>query len=172
MEPSLLAGEYFTVRPMTRDRVAVLEPGSLVAHAFPPDPSKQFVKRIVGVPGDTLLMESGHLMRNSHLVSEPYAWHGDSTVDPVWDDFLWQARYLLPSVASSRYKASRDNWGPLLVPANVYFVLGDNRDNSLDSRYWGFLPFEDVRGMPARIYWSQDPETHAVRWSRIGHRPD
>jgi len=170
MNPTVLPGEYFTVRALTHDDVGVLERGSLVWHVFPPDPSKQFVKRIVGVPGDTLWMERGQLFRNSRPVNEPYAWHGDAGADPSWDEFQWQEKYLLPLVTSSSYKASRDNWGPLLVPANDYFVLGDNRDNSLDSRYWGFVPFEDVRGMPTRIYWSQDPETHTVRWDRIGHR--
>jgi len=170
MEPTLLTGEYFTVRPLTRGGVGALEPGALVFHVFPPDPSKLFLKRVVGVPGDTLRMENGQLFRNSRLVNEPYAWRADSTEDPIWDEFNWQARYLVSSVASSSYRASRDNWGPLLVPDNVYFVLGDNRDNSLDSRYWGFLPFEDVRGTPRRIYCSQDPATHMVRWGRIGHR--
>jgi signal peptidase I len=172
MDPSLLPGDNFTVRPVTRARAAALERGSMVMHVFPPDRSKTMLKRIVGVPGDTLRMEHGTLIRNSRTVDEPYAWHGDSTADPAWDEFKWQSKYLLPSIAAASYHASRDSWGPLLVPDNVYFVLGDNRDDSLDSRYWGFVPFEDVIGTPRRIYWSQDPTTHAVRWGRIGHRLD
>jgi signal peptidase I len=170
MDSTLLAGEYFTLRPIASNDVATLKEGALVMHAFPPDPSKQFMKRIVGVPGDTLQMEKGVLHRNSRTVSEPYAWHVDPAADPTFDDFDWQREYLATSAAPSSYRPSRDNWGPLLVPRNAYFVLGDNRDNSLDSRYWGFVPFDAVIGTPRRIYWSQDPATHAVRWKRIGHR--
>jgi hypothetical protein len=89
----------------------------------------------------------------------------------VSDDFVWQRSYVLRSVVSdtTRYVASRDNWGPLVVPPRMFFLLGDNRDNSLDSRYWGFLPSDHLIGEARRIYFSRDAAGR-VRWDRLGRR--
>jgi signal peptidase I len=172
MEPAILPGDYLTMRPISPDDIGALQRGTLIAHAFPPEPSKTFVKRLVGLPGDTLQMISGRLRINGRLRVEPYAWHADSTADPVWDEFRWQ-RALLPAGLgrdTATYRPSRDNWGPLVLPADHFFVLGDNRDNSLDSRYWGLLTPEQILGLPTRVYLSRDPKTGHVRWSRIGRR--
>ena len=171
MEPALLAGDLFTFRPITARTIPALRRGALIVHASPPDPDKQFVKRIVARPGDTVRMESGVLHLNGTLVKEPYAWRADPAADPVWDEFKWQNAYLVrsPEDTGSAYHPSRNTWGPLAVPAGHYFVLGDNRDSSLDSRYWGLLPFADVLGTPRRVYFSRNPKTGAVRWSRMGH---
>jgi len=171
MRPTLLAGDRFTVRQNRPESSELPWRGELVAHVWPPDRSKQFIKRIVGLPGDTLEMIEGRLQVNHRPVNEPYAWHADSTVDPVVDDFQWQRKYLVEPAArdTARYTASRNNWGPLLVPARMYFVLGDNRDNSLDSRYWGFLPRTDILGEVRRVYFSED-SAGRIRWSRLGHR--
>ena len=174
MEPTLLSGETFTVVSAREDKgeLIALGAGDVVTHRWPPDPSKLFVKRIVAVPGDTLAMRAGVLVRNGHDVIEPYAWHAEPGVDPVSADFLWQLPHVVApkAVDSATYHPSRNSWGPLLLPAGQYFVLGDNRDNSLDSRYWGFLPVEDIVGRVRRVYLSRDPKTGAIRWSRLGTR--
>jgi signal peptidase I len=170
MEPALLAGDRFTIR--TSIATSSLLRGDLVAHDFPADRSTQFVKRLVGLPGDTLAVAHGRLMVNGKLVQEPYAWIEDSTTDPASDDFRWQRRYVVGAAArdTARYVASRDNWGPLAIPPASYFVLGDNRDNSLDSRYVGFVRAEDIVGTVRRVYFSQDSIGH-IRWSRFGLQP-
>jgi signal peptidase I len=172
MDSTLLAGDRFTVHLFRDDANVTIRRGELVAHNWPPDRSKRFVKRVVGLPGDTLAMVGGRLRLNNRLVPEPYAWLEDSTADPIAEEFRWQRAYLVgPSRNdSARYNPSRDNWGPIFVPPGMYFVLGDNRDNSLDSRYWGFLPAQDIFGEVRRIYFSRDAKG-GVRWGRLGHRP-
>ena len=164
--------ESFTIRPVAARELLQLAHGSLIMHAYPPDPSKQFVKRIVGLPGDTLAMVHGSLAINGKAVTEAYAWHVDSVADPVFPDFKWQRRYVVGAAAgdTTSYRPSRNNWGPVALPPEQYFVLGDNRDNSLDSRFWGFLTANDIIGQPRRVYFSQDPATGRIRWSRFGHR--
>lgn len=168
MAPAVLAGDYFTVRAIGPS--SSLRRGEVVAHRWPPDRSQRFVKRVVGLPGDTIEMVGGHVRIDGVLLPEPYAWLEDSSASPASDDFRWQRAYLVGPAArdTASYVASRDDWGPLLVPQGSYFVLGDNRDNSLDSRYWGFLPRADVLGEVRRIYLSLD-STRQIRWSRLGH---
>jgi signal peptidase I len=137
------------------------------------------VKRLVGMPGDTLRMEHTVLYRNGVAQVEPWIEHTDSADDVTSPEMRqWQVRYLLPRVDQDSYRPSRDNWGPLVVPPGHYFVMGDNRDNSYDSRYWGFVPRGVIRGRPLVIYYSYDhtswkalPFLTAIRWSRIGHEP-
>jgi signal peptidase I len=90
----------------------------------------------------------------------------------------WQSNHLIASTRRG-YHPSRDNWGPLVVPDRQYFVLGDNRDNSEDSRYWGFVDRGSIRGRPWFVYYSFDPTSsmpspwmRAVRWKRVGHYID
>jgi signal peptidase I len=170
MAPTLLAGDRFTIR--LAHGTAAITRGEIVAHAYPPDRSEQFVKRVVGVPGDTIAMAHGHLIINGHLLQEPYAWLEDTSSDPAPEDFRWQRPYVVGAAAhdTASYIPSRDNWGPLAIPSRMYFVLGDNRDNSLDSRYWGFLPQEDIVGKVRRIYFSRD-SSGRLRLSRFGLRP-
>jgi signal peptidase I len=174
MEPTLLSGETFTVVSVRgkKGELTALAVGDVVTHRWPPDPSKLFVKRIVGLPGDTVAMRAGVLMRNGHDLAEPYAWHAEPDLDPVSEDFLWQLPYVVTNRAAdtSTYHPSRNTWGPLVLPSDRYFVLGDNRDNSLDSRYWGFLPADDIVGRVRRVYLSRDPATGTIRWSRLGRR--
>lgn len=172
MSPALLEGDVFTVRPVENASGTRITRTSIVAHAWPPDPDKAFVKRVVGLPGDTIAMIRGMLYVNGRSLAEPYAHRDESEPDPVSDDFAWQRPYVVrgPTTDTAHYVASRDEWGPLVVPDNNYFVLGDNRDNSLDSRYWGFLPSEDVIGIVRRVLYSADPQTGRIRWNRLGHR--
>jgi signal peptidase I len=164
MEPTLLEGEYFITVPISPTDV---RRGEVVAFHFADDSTRSFVKRVVGVPGDTLAMHNGVLFLNARAVSEPYAHHDNPTADPGGDEFDWHRSYLLSDSAAD-HRPSLNNWGPILVPANMYFVLGDNRDNSLDSRVRGFVSGACVFARPYRIYFSRDVETGRVRWNRLG----
>jgi len=138
------------------------------------------VKRLIGVPGDTLAMEHGRLIRNGKFVSEPYVLHQDPL--PSADPFMrqrmrqWQLPYLVGN--PDTYRPDLQDWGPIVVPSDSYFVMGDNRDNSHDSRMWGFLPRINVRGHPLLVYFSYDqtswrplPFLTDVRWKRIFSTP-
>lgn len=203
MENTLLVGDFLLVNkaaygshvPGTRFHIAPLkEPahGDVVVFHPPHEPDKNYVKRVVGVPRDTLEMRDKRLHRNGAPVDEPYARHEDDRGDTVHPDMRWQSGYLIASPApradfalaaalstkstsAPRYQPTRDNWGPLVVPDGSYFVLGDNRENSEDSRYWGFVAREQIRGEPWLVYYSSDHSTGAppswvrrVRWARLG----
>lgn len=170
MEPTLLLGDYFTSTRLGNTKTgATLHRGDVVVFLFPNDTTKQFVKRLIGLPGDTIAMKDAAVAVNGHPLREPYATMMDSA-DPVTDDFRWQRGFLVGAAArdTTHYVASRNNWGPLLVPANSYFALGDRRDESLDSRYFGFIPASRIIGHVRRVYFSRDT-TGVIRWSRIGH---
>src|SRR5690606_12701487 len=148
MEKTLLVGDFLLVNkavfgttiPGTTLRVGALrEParGDVVVFHPPHEPEKNYVKRIVGVPHDTLEMRDKQLYRNGEPVLEPYARHDDDRGDTIHPGMRWQSNFLIASTRR-KYVPTRDNWGPLVVPEASYFVLGDNRDNSEDSRYWGF----------------------------------
>ena len=164
MSPALQPGDYLIASRLRRPP----ERGQIVVFTWPKDSAKSFVMRVVGVPGDTLAMRAGALVVNGRAASEPYAHHTDPDVDPSIPEFEWQRSYLVSTAEAARTHPSRDNWGPLVVPDDSYFVLGDNRDNSLDSRYWGIVPAELVTKRPRRIYFSRDPATGRIRWNRIG----
>ena len=189
MERTLLVGDFLLVNkvvygaelPVVNKRFpGIRSPrrGDVIVFEWPVDRSKNFVKRLVGLPGDTLAMRDGILIRNGVALAEPYVSHSDPDADPVWDEFRWQGNFLVKTAgATVAYHPSRNNWGPLVVPRAQYFVLGDNRDNSLDSRYWGFVPDSLLRGRPEVVYFSFAPDssndfawlTH-VRWTRLGER--
>ena len=187
MERTLLVGDFLLVNklvygaeiPGAGARLPALrrpQLGDVVVFEYPDDRTKNFVKRLVGMPGDTVEMREGLLWRNGSPQSEGYVTHTDPGADPGADDFRWQRDYLIRS-AEARTHPSRNNWGPLIVPEGNYFVLGDNRDNSLDSRYWGFVPDSLVRGRPIFVYYSYAPDTAQpfawltrIRWDRIGSR--
>ncbi|HEY4216445.1 MAG TPA: signal peptidase I [Gemmatimonadaceae bacterium] len=168
MQQTLLDGDYFTI---SRRPIAAPQHGQVVAYRWPVDRSKQFVRRIVAIPGDTIAMIRAALVLNGKTVTEPYAWRQDREPDPASDDFLWQRPYVIGTASrdTAGYTPSRNDWGPLVVPNGQYFVLGDNRDNSLDSRYWGFLPKTDILGEARRTYFSRDSTGH-IRWLRFGKR--
>ena len=136
------------------------------------------VKRLVGMPGDTLAMADGVLYLNGQAVPEPYAQRLDPTGDGSHPWMEWQAAHLTDSAAALPYYPTRDNWGPIVVPAGHFFMLGDNRDFSLDSRYWGFVPRRNVKGRAVGLYFSYEkghtgggvPVLGNVRWNRIGDR--
>jgi signal peptidase I len=189
MERTLLVGDFLLVDklaygaevPFTHKRLPGLQRpkrGDVIVFEWPEDPTKNFVKRLVGVSGDTLEMREGRLILNGRMQSEIYVSHTEPDVDPSPEDFRWQRNYLVNTASATvGYHPSRNNWGPLVVPEENYFVLGDNRDNSLDSRYWGFVPDSLLKGRPFVIYYSYAPDTvngvawlTRIRWSRLGER--
>jgi signal peptidase I len=132
------------------------------------------VKRLVGMPGDTLSMKAGQLHLNGQPLNEPYTQHADPASDGYEPRMEWQKAFLTDSMRTEPYYPTRDNWGPLIVPDTGYFMMGDNRDSSLDSRYWGFVPKRDMMGRAVALYFSYDkfaegvPFFGHIRWKRIG----
>lgn len=127
--------------------------GDIIVFRYPEDEKKDFIKRIIGLPGDTIAIRNKVVFVNGRrLNEEAYTQH----VDPnILDGLI----------------SPRDNFGPVTVPQESYFVMGDNRDQSLDSRFWGFVKFHKIKGKAFLIYWSwsgQGPWTEWVRWERIG----
>ncbi|MDR1360343.1 MAG: signal peptidase I [Deltaproteobacteria bacterium] len=128
------------------------ELGDIIVFAYPLDVSKDYIKRIIGVPGDTLEMRGKVLYRNGNRVHEPYVRHSDPHI-----------------------RQNRDTFGPLTIPEGSYFVMGDNRDNSADSREWGFVGRTLIRGKAWRLYWSWGDEAggpgsadSGLRFGRLG----
>jgi signal peptidase I len=201
MEPTLLVGDWLFVNklrfgphiPFTNRSLpgyANPERGDVTVFVSPPqDPSIRIspgevtptlVKRIVGVAGDTLLMRRGVLTVNGTPVPSPNSFVlPDSMADEPQAIFAWQhqieirgSRFGPPVAAPSLHE-----WGPLVVPAGSFFMMGDNRDNSVDSRFYGPVPRANLLGTPMFVYYSYDPERGVdyfraitdIRWDRIGH---
>jgi signal peptidase I len=190
MERTLLPGDFLLVDklaygaevPFTSLRIPgyrTPQRGDIIVFQYPLDETKTYVKRLVGLPGDTLSMREGTLVRNGVALAEPYVVHSDPDLDPGNDQFGWQRHYLVRTAEAAGFgdHPTRNNWGPLIVPPGEYFALGDNRDNSEDSRYWGFVPAGNVRGRPLVVYYSYAldssepaPRLSSVRWGRVGER--
>jgi signal peptidase I len=145
-------------------------------------PGMAIVKRLIGVPGDTLQMRAGQLYRNGALVPEPYAVNANpdrSESAPMRAKMrAWQVRHLA-GISANDYEPDLHDWGPVVVPPDSLFMMGDNRDDSYDSRYWGFLAEKKVRGTPMFIYYSYNPDSWKalpfvtdIRWNRILHHPE
>jgi len=124
--------------------------GDVIVFIFPLDPSKDFIKRVIGLGGDTVQIINKKVYVDGKLFHDP---PGVIHIDPK----------ILPASVSPR-----DNFGPVKVPKGDLFVMGDNRDESYDSRFWGFVPVKNVLGKAFLIYWSWNPITFDVRWNRIG----
>lgn len=187
MEGTLLVGDFLFVNkalygaeiPGTGARLPAIrdpERGEVVVFRPPHDRSRVYVKRLVGVPGDILEMRQKTLFRNGEPQVESYARYRDEVGDAVHPGMKWQINFLSSSKPGWRYSPSRDNWGPIRVPPDRYFVLGDNRDNSEDSRYWGFIGRNDLRGRPWMVYLSLRENMNLdggwlgrVRWDRVGY---
>lgn len=193
MENTLLIGDFLFVNkalygaevPLIHTRLpAVREPrrNDILVFDSVEEQGLKVVKRLIGMPGDTLAMEQGRLFRNGKPVDEPYAVHADPTrsEDPIQRLKMreWQMPHLV-NRDSAAYQPDLQTWGPIVVPADSFFMMGDNRDSSYDGRYWGFLPRQNVRGRPLIVYFSYDatswrslPFLTAVRWGRIFDRPE
>ncbi len=188
MEETLLVGDFLMVNRLglgTRiPGSTVLTPGYSEPHrgevlVFDPahEEGIKLVKRLIGMPGDTLQMREKHLFINGERQVEPFVRWGDPTEDDEHPMMSWQAEHLVSSVSADEYHPTRDNWGPLVIPEDRYFMLGDNRDFSLDSRYWGLIERWRIEGKAMFFYFSYDRESRTpfaflreVRWDRVGDR--
>jgi signal peptidase I len=188
MTRTLLTGDFLFVNkvlygaqiPGTSARLpGFREPrrGDVIVFAYPRDPSQDYVKRVIGTPGDTVEMRNGRVRVNGVPLIEPYVQRIDPANDVRNAEFEWQRPYYLAGSFQNRrdYHPSRDTWGPLVVPADKYLVLGDNRDDSSDSRYWGFVDATAVKGRTLLVYFSYDRDAHDalpwltdIRWGRLG----
>ena len=187
MQNTLLIGDFLFVNkllygaevPLTGTRLpAVREPvrGDIVVFDSVEEDLK-VVKRLIGMPGDTLEMRQGVLWRNGAPLDEPYAVHSGSRrgEDPLMRARMrdWQAKHFAGPVPTD-YFPDLNDWGPVVVPTDSLFVMGDNRDDSYDGRYWGFLPRINLRGRPLLVYFSYDQTSwkslaflREVRWGRL-----
>jgi signal peptidase I len=167
MAPTLLPGDFVMVATRGFDAGA-LSRGDLIVFPGPHEPGRKLVSRVVGIAGDTLRMENKRLYVNGVTPEEPYIQHVDAGRDVFVPAMLWQRGHVAAGVDTAGYRPTRDDWGPLIVPHGHVFVLGDNRDDALDSRDYGFIPAESVVGRPKRLYLSWDAEARRIRWERIG----
>lgn len=159
MKNTLLVGDYILVNKfiygvkipfsnMTVIPIKKPQRGDIIVFKFPEDPSKDFIKRVVGVAGDTIEIKDKLVYVNGEPQDGEFIIHTKAQIFP-------------------RAFQPRDNFGPVEVPANKLFVMGDNRDESNDSRYWGFVDLGAVRGKAFMIYWSWDKIDFGVRWNRL-----
>jgi signal peptidase I len=176
MEPTLLVGDHIIVNKLIyglrlpdsffgmtpfEDKIPwghylfQFEPvhrGDVVVFVFPPDPTKDFIKRVIGIPGDKIEVKDGKLWRNDALADDPHA-HFELTPDQRQEN------------------SPRDYFGPLTVPEGKYLMMGDNRDRSYDGRFWGLVDRDEVEGRAMFIYWSWDSDGTGflpIRWDRFG----
>ena len=170
MEDTLLTGDYLLVDKLHFGNDGFwshflpyrgVKRGDIVVFHYPIHPSEHFVKRVIGVPGDHVRMIHGRVYVNGALMVEPYAHHSrpdDGGIEALFrDDFPQPTAGVSGVNGSWKLEMAKmvDN-GQLIVPEDSYFVMGDNRDDSLDSRYWGFVPRENIVGRPLVIYWSMN----------------
>jgi len=153
MENNLLVGDHLLVNKFvfaptetgierTLLPIAPIQRGDVIVFKYPEEPERDFIKRVIGLPGETLEVRHKRVYINGELLEEPYV------------------HYLLPPRPNDQESPfdKRENYGPVTVPPDQYFVMGDNRDNSADSRYWGFLPREYVKGQALMVYWSYESD--------------
>ena len=177
MEDTLLIGDHLLV-----DKLAFAPPGFFSKHVlpytpvhrgdiivfrYPVDIRQTFVKRVIGVPGDRIRLESKQVYLNGKKLTEPYKYHKTDYIDSYRDNFPGVPNvYVYPS-GQNMLERNVVN-GEVIVPPDQYFAMGDNRDSSLDSRYWGFVPRENIIGKPLIIYWSYDAPTDRLASPTIG----
>jgi signal peptidase I len=177
MEDTLLVGDHLLV-----DKLAFAPPdhvsrhllpysdvkrGDIIVFRYPVDIQQTFVKRCIGVPGDRIRLENKQVILNGKRVEEPYAYHKIDYIDSYRDNFPGDPNIHVPEPALDMLLNHVKN-GEVVVPPGSYFAMGDNRDSSLDSRYWGFVPRENIVGKPLIVYWSYDASTEALSDGTIG----
>lgn len=160
MIPTLLVGDHILVNkfiygtklPFSDKRFLVLRKparGDIIVFKYPEDPSRDFIKRVIAIEGDMIESRNKIVYVNGKPLNEPYMQHTDSSLRPQGAD-------------------PRDNFGPVIVPGDKCFMMGDNRDQSYDSRYWGYVDMKQIKGEALIIYWSWDNQKHWPRFERIG----
>jgi len=191
MENNLLIGDHLLVNKFVYSPTATgleravfpigtIRRGDVLVFKSPVEPERDLIKRVIGLPGDKLEQKEKKIYINGKLLDEPYVF------------FLEPPRHNSELSEANTASDPRENYGPVIVPANQYFMMGDNRDNSLDSRYWGFMPANYVKGKAVLIYWSYESEREdyedesagaaikglasvfmhfftKTRWDRLGH---
>lgn len=186
MEHTLLVGDFLLVNKMIYAPAGIwgwllpyrqIQPGDIAVFHFPLDPSDHVVKRVIAAPGDRVHLHDGQVFRNGQPLNEPYAVYEAAYADNFRDQFPTML-YTDPGVDTSWWMEMRHDVqaGDLIVPPGHYFVLGDNRNHSRDSRYWGFVPRQNIVGRPFLIYFSlRQPSTTdvpALPGDRLGHDKD
>ena len=178
MEPTLLVGDFLLVnKEISTGRFPALTPanlirrGDIIVFHYPVDPAIHLVKRVIGLPGDRLRLRDGRVLIDGRALSEPYAFYLPSAPDSYRDDFPRMDR--ADPAVDSRWWIQMHSLvtnGELTIPPDSYFVLGDNRNNSEDSRYWGLVPRAAIVGKPFLVYFSlKEPAvslTNLARWDR------
>jgi signal peptidase I len=159
MMPTLAIGDHIFVNKM----VGHPDRGDVIVFKYPGDVSVSYVKRVIGMPGDTVVIEKNQVLVNGKAL--PRRPHGEEVCSPC----LWQEHQGAHTYDVQHVGGRRSDFGPVQVPADSYFVLGDNRDNSNDSRVWGTVPRQLVQGRVTAIWFSVAPEG-PIRWNRIGHK--
>lgn len=161
MVPTLLVGDHLLVNKfiygikipyLRKTIIPVTDPrrGDIIVFIYPNDRSKDFIKRVIGIGGDTIEIKNKKIFINGKEYTDTHGIYSDSVIYPG-------------SIQP------RDNFGPVTVPPESLFVMGDNRDESADSRYWGFVDLKDVEGKAFIIYWSWNREDQNLRWKRLGN---
>jgi signal peptidase I len=164
MENNLLVGDHLLVNkfvfgPSESSLERTLLPetsvkrGDVVVFKYPEEPERDFIKRVIGLPGETLELRHKQVYINGRPLDEPYV------------------HFLVPPSAHAQEFAAydvREQYGPVTVPPNQYFVMGDNRDNSQDSRYWGFLPRDYIKGKALLVYWSWESDREDYEQDGLG----
>jgi len=160
MVPTLLVGDHILVNkfiygvkvPFLRKTIIPItnpQRGDIVVFIYPNDRSKDYIKRVIGVSGDKIEIKNKIIFINGKQYSDAYGIYSDNVIYPG-------------------SMQPRDNFGPVTVPPESLFVMGDNRDESADSRFWGFVDLKDVEGKAFIIYWSWNREETNLRWQRLG----
>ena len=172
MEQNLLIGDHLLVNKFVFgpslsgvERTALpmkaISRRDVIVFKYPEEPERDFIKRVIGLPGDQIELRRKRVFVNGEPLDEPYVYYLEPPQKETGGD----------QQASSD---PRESYGPVTVPPDHYFVMGDNRDNSQDSRYWGFLPRTYVKGKALIIYWSYDAEAGnmvtGTRWARLLHQ--
>ena len=160
MKPTLLVGDHILVNkfiygiqiPFTQIKIFPFnkpKKGDIIVFTYPVDEEKDFIKRVIGVEGNKVEIVNKKVYVDGALFDGPFAVNNDERIIP--GDIQ-----------------PRDNYGPVTIPKDSVFVMGDNRDHSYDSRYWGFVKLQEVKGKAFIIYWSWDRLKHRLRWRRVG----
>jgi signal peptidase I len=172
MENNLLVGDHLLVDKFafapslssferTFLPISTIKRGDVIVFKYPVEPDRDFIKRVIGLPGETLEVKRKTVYINGKPLTEPYV-HFNLPLSPGKTETL----------------DVREDYGPVTVPPDQYFMMGDNRDNSADSRFWGFLPADYIKGKALMIYWSYEPDDQggvlgvltAARWNRLLHQ--
>jgi len=177
MEDTLLIGDHVLVDKLTYSPDGPLSEhllpyrdirrGDIIVFRYPLNIKEDYVKRAIGLPGDHIRLVDKQLILNGHAVREPYVVHKTGYIDSYRDNFPSEPNSPLPPAAMDMLENHVVN-GEVVVPPGFIFAMGDNRDNSADSRYWGFVPRQNIVGTPLLVYWSFEAPTEDLTNPNIG----